>query len=62
MHVIVFFSLVRCNFDQGNLCSFTNAGNDQFDWTIRRGSTPSGGTGPDQDVSGNGTYTFFKIF
>ena len=53
---IFYFPVVQCNFDQGSLCSFTNGRNDDFDWTIRRGSTPSIGTGPTSDVSGNGNY------
>ena len=37
-----------------SLCSFTNGCNDDFDWTVRRGHTPSCETGPSRDVSGNG--------
>ena len=55
-YLIVYFPAVRCNFDQGSFCSFTNGRNDDFDWTIRSGSTPSRGTGPSSDVSGNGNY------
>ncbi|XP_028396414.1 MAM and LDL-receptor class A domain-containing protein 2-like [Dendronephthya gigantea] len=51
---------VRCNFDQSTLCSFANLPNDQFDWTIKKGSTPSGGTGPSRDVSGRGNYVFIE--
>ena len=54
------FQPVQCNFDQGRLCSFTNGGNDDFDWTINRGSTPSGGTGPSSDLSGNGNYVYIE--
>ena len=50
-------NVVKCNFDDGNLCSFTNGQNDEFDWTIHSGSTGSYSTGPSQDVSGNGKYT-----
>ncbi|CAB3984307.1 MAM and LDL-receptor class A domain-containing 1-like isoform X1 [Paramuricea clavata] len=50
---------VRCNFDQG-LCSFTNGANDDFDWTVRSGSTSSSNTGPSQDVSGNGKYVYIE--
>ncbi|XP_028396557.1 MAM and LDL-receptor class A domain-containing protein 2-like [Dendronephthya gigantea] len=51
---------VKCNFDQNSLCSFTNSQNDDFDWTIGRGSTPSYQTGPSQDVSGLGYYAFIE--
>ena len=42
-----------CLFDQ-DLCGFTQPSNDRFDWTQNSGSTSSSGTGPNQDVSGNG--------
>lgn len=38
-----------CNFDSG-LCGFSNTLlGDDFDWTVRRGATPSGNTGPKFD-------------
>ena len=55
-YFIDYFPVGRCNFDQGNLCSFTNGSSDDFDWTINRGSTPSSGTGPSHDVSGDGNF------
>ena len=37
------------------MCGFAQDSNDNFDWTQRRGSTPSGGTGPSADhTTGNG--------
>ena len=48
---VVLFNIVRCNFDSGALCSFTNSRSDVFDWTIHNGSTPSTGTGPSRDAS-----------
>ena len=58
----MFFNLVKCNFDDGKLCSFTNDQNDEFDWTINSGSTSSFDTGPSQDVSGTGKlYSYFHF-
>ena len=54
---IAYFPAVRCNFNQGNLCSFTNGRNDDFDWTVHCGRTPSNHTGPSHDISGNGKLT-----
>ncbi|XP_044182256.1 MAM and LDL-receptor class A domain-containing protein 1-like isoform X1 [Acropora millepora] len=48
-----------CLFDQ-DLCGFTQSSNDRFDWTQSSGSTLSSGTGPNQDVSGNGKYMYIE--
>ncbi|XP_067024603.1 MAM and LDL-receptor class A domain-containing protein 1-like isoform X1 [Acropora muricata] len=48
-----------CIFDQ-ELCGFTQSSNDRFDWTQSSGSTLSSGTGPNQDVSGNGKYMYIE--
>lgn len=46
--------LVNCNFDSG-LCSWRNDKTDKFDWTLNKGTTGSGGTGPTTDhTSGHG--------
>ena len=42
-----------CNFDR-NQCEFVQRQDDKFDWVRKRGPTPSGGTGPQSDVSGKG--------
>ncbi|CAB4037572.1 MAM and LDL-receptor class A domain-containing 2-like, partial [Paramuricea clavata] len=52
----------RCNFDQGDLCSFTNGANDDFDWTVHSGSTSSLNTGPSRDVSGNGNLPIVSYY
>ena len=39
---------VVCNFDS-SLCGFVQDTNDKFDWTRRKGSTPSSYTGPSAD-------------
>jgi hypothetical protein len=41
----------ECTFDDGSLCSWTNAVGNQFDWLVRKGPTPSFDTGPDVDHS-----------
>ena len=45
--------MFKCSFDSG-LCGFVQSYNDDFDWTVQSGGTASTGTGPSQDVSGNG--------
>jgi len=50
------------------MCGFVQNSNDKFDWTRRKGSTPSGATGPSVDhTTGNGMkrlldYIFFLYF
>ncbi|XP_068744887.1 chymotrypsin-like protease CTRL-1 [Montipora capricornis] len=48
-----------CNFDR-NQCGFVQRKDDTFNWTRRRGSTSSGGTGPQKDVSGKGYYMYVE--
>ena len=55
-----------CNFDSRSLCTWTNDHqNDQFDWQLRNGRTPSGQTGPSNDhTKGNiaGRYSpYFSL-
>ncbi|XP_021350862.1 MAM and LDL-receptor class A domain-containing protein 1-like isoform X1 [Mizuhopecten yessoensis] len=45
-------SSFSCTFEGGN-CFLVQATDDNFDWTINSGSTPSTGTGPDSAQSGN---------
>jgi len=50
-----------CNFDNGRLCQGVSQGrDDKFDWTLRKTSTPSGGTGPQTDHSGKGYYIYIE--
>lgn len=58
---VLFFSIEYCNFDSGSLCDFTQATGDQFDWTLHKGSTRSGGTGPSTDMSGKGQLFDYPI-
>jgi hypothetical protein len=62
MQTIFYSPVVTCNFDQGVLCSFTNGANDDFDWIVHSGSTPSYDTGPSQDVSGNGNTLIVSFY
>ncbi|XP_033751988.1 MAM and LDL-receptor class A domain-containing protein 1-like [Pecten maximus] len=49
-----------CNFDNG-ICTWTQNKDDQFDWTRKRGSTGTGGTGPSSDhTSGSGSYLYIE--
>jgi hypothetical protein len=41
----------ECTFDDGTLCSWTNAIGNQFDWLLHSGTTLSLGTGPNGDHS-----------
>ncbi|CAH3027830.1 unnamed protein product, partial [Porites evermanni] len=49
---------VYCNFDHGSRCDFTQDTQDDFDWTVHQGATPSGETGPSSDMSGKGWYIY----
>lgn len=40
------------------MCSFVQDKNDKFDWTRINGGTPSLGTGPSADHTGNGMRDF----
>ncbi|XP_068697308.1 uncharacterized protein [Montipora foliosa] len=50
--------VVYCSFDSNTLCEFEQDSTDNFDWTLHKGSTPSGGTGPTTDMSGRGWYIY----
>lgn len=41
--------MLSCDFENSNLCGYTNSAGDDFDWTRNTGSTRSGGTGPFAD-------------
>ncbi|XP_033751986.1 MAM and LDL-receptor class A domain-containing protein 1-like [Pecten maximus] len=52
-----------CNFDQNDLCTWTQDHSDIFDWTLHRGHTSSFGTGPSADHttgSANGYYAYIE--
>ncbi|CAF0847412.1 unnamed protein product, partial [Rotaria sordida] len=53
--------LNECTFDDNTLCSWTNAANNQFDWILHKGTTPSTITGPVGDhTTGNGYYIYIE--
>ncbi|CAL8312748.1 unnamed protein product [Gadus morhua 'NCC'] len=48
-----------CSFN-GNLCGWSQAMTDAFDWTMERGSTPTLMTGPSADHTGDGHYLYIE--
>ncbi len=60
------------NFDNQNSCptscgssclmlgNWENATNDDFDWLVNQGVTPSAGTGPEDDISIGGKYAYIE--
>lgn len=46
-------ALGNCNFDSESFCKWLQVKGDTFNWRLQRGSTPSGGTGPRRDHTGN---------
>lgn len=52
---------MSCDFELP--CSFTQAQNDDFDWTLNSGSTPTTNTGPDTDhtrADSSGYYMYIE--
>ncbi|XP_070567932.1 MAM and LDL-receptor class A domain-containing protein 1-like isoform X2 [Ptychodera flava] len=53
----------ECNFETG-FCDFLQDEHDDFNWTLHKGSTPSGATGPEHDhthgESGEGFYAYVE--
>lgn len=47
----------NCSFDQG-LCQWRNDQNDDFDWQLIEGATPSDETGPTAGYKGVGMFEF----
>jgi len=54
------FALAPTNetFDSGFSQCWAQETNDDFDWTVDAGGTPSGGTGPSDDFTGGGNYLY----
>merc|ERR1711991_1189785 len=46
------------NFDAGFSNCWAQDTADVFDWTLDDGGTPSGGTGPSDDMTGGGNYMY----
>ena len=53
----------NCTFDGADFCGYLNDNDDDFDWTLHSGSTPTYNTGPQHDhTSGHGiTFVFVQI-
>ena len=48
------------NFDSGLSVCWTNPGTPQFGWTLDANGTPSGTTGPSDDMTGGGNYMYIE--
>ncbi len=59
-----FDNQVLCNTVCGDTCAISgtwhNTKNDDFDWIINLGSTPSTNTGPEDDITGGGKYAYLE--
>jgi subtilisin-like proprotein convertase family protein len=59
-----FDNQATCSTSCGTVCTlsgnWSNAINDDFDWLINQGATPSSGTGPSDDVSLGGNYAYIE--
>ncbi|XP_076109613.1 MAM and LDL-receptor class A domain-containing protein 1-like isoform X2 [Mytilus galloprovincialis] len=51
---------LTCTFEDGAPCFLVEATNDDFDWTLRSGSTPSPDTGPQSAVEGS-NYKYVEV-
>ncbi|KAK7098200.1 hypothetical protein V1264_002552 [Littorina saxatilis] len=50
-----------CDFEDASLCGWSQATDDDFDWTWTSGATPTSETGPDGDhTTGSGHYVFME--
>uniref|UniRef100_K1QQ94 MAM and LDL-receptor class A domain-containing protein 1 n=1 Tax=Magallana gigas TaxID=29159 RepID=K1QQ94_MAGGI len=50
---------LHCTFETGTSCFLNNSNNDDFDWQIQRGQTPSRGTGPSSAYEGQ-LYSYIE--
>nr|XP_054757452.1 MAM and LDL-receptor class A domain-containing protein 1-like [Lytechinus pictus] len=50
-----------CTFEGGTTCTWTQGTNDDFDWTIQNGSTPTIGTGPSADHTTQTPYGKYAL-
>ncbi|XP_015768782.1 PREDICTED: MAM and LDL-receptor class A domain-containing protein 1-like [Acropora digitifera] len=61
IHEFLFSIGLDCNFDSGGLCQGVSQNrDDKFDWSVGKDGTPSPGTGPSGDISGNGYYAYIE--
>ena len=60
-HILYCQGDISCNFDSGYCSVWSDATDDDFNWTRNTGRTPSAGTGPLADhTSGSGYYMFIE--
>ncbi|XP_013395916.1 MAM and LDL-receptor class A domain-containing protein 1-like [Lingula anatina] len=53
-----------CDFENSTICNFNQLTSDQFDWTLKSGSTPTASTGPSADPitkEGIGHYLYIEV-
>lgn len=50
----------NCNLDCDIMGTWSNVNSDDMNWLVREGSTPTGATGPSDDVEGNGQYIYIE--
>jgi hypothetical protein len=59
-----FDTQIDCGQDCGNTCNLTgvwkNKSEDDFDWLINSGETPTSETGPADDITGGGQYLYVE--
>ncbi|XP_038071818.1 MAM and LDL-receptor class A domain-containing protein 1-like [Patiria miniata] len=48
-----------CDFDNSDFCQYVNSANDDFDWALGSGGTPSPETGPSADHTTGTSFGFF---
>jgi len=53
-------SLMGCNFENNNICRWSQDITDKFNWTLHKGSSASSNTGPTSDhTTGNSMFPLF---
>ena len=55
----LFLSDLDCDFENFDSCSWKNVDDDDADWVVGTGSTPSFGTGPSGGYPAGKFYVFF---
>ncbi|KAK7478852.1 hypothetical protein BaRGS_00029951, partial [Batillaria attramentaria] len=49
---------INCDFDNADICGYTQLDTDDYDWLRNNGRTSSGSTGPSDDRTGGGYYMY----
>ena len=63
LFIVIIFSapqtLMGCNFENNNICRWSQDVTDKFNWTLHKGSSSSSDTGPSTDhTTGNSTSPY----